>query len=112
MARAVTLPPSRLSFLQPAPPQLFGRDAREVGFDIKNRRPVQHIDAPNLQLDAVAPAQLNRRQANRIRAPRRSSCKNTMRTVVGGRGPEQLEPVRPIEFPDNNEVRESLNVGK
>src|ERR1700674_745236 len=70
-----------------------------------------------MQLDAFAAAQFDGGQANRVRAPRRSGRKHPMRPIVGGRCTEQFEPMYPelrgaIELPDDDEMREALDVGE
>ena len=42
------------SFGQPATAQLFGRNIRQVRLDIKNRCSVEHVDAADMQLGALA----------------------------------------------------------
>src|SRR6266446_9850405 len=108
--RACALPCLRLR--QPPPPQLFSRNARQQRFDIKNRRRIQHIDAPNMQLATLAPKQLNDGQPNRIRPPRRSRRKHPMRPIVRRRRPKQLEPMRAVELPKHDKMREALNISK
>ena len=63
-------PLSSFRFRQPPTPQFFEWDAGQVGFDIENRRPIQHIDAPNIQLNALPAPQLDGGQANRVRTSR------------------------------------------
>src|SRR6266851_7829345 len=82
---ATSSPLSCLSFGQPPTAQIFGRDAGQVGLNIENRCPIEHIDAANMQLDAVAATQLDGGQADRVRTSRRSGGKHTMRPIVGGR---------------------------
>src|SRR6266403_440816 len=45
---------TRLGFGEPSTAQFFGRDVRQIGFDIENRGTVQHIDAPYMQIGTVA----------------------------------------------------------
>src|SRR5437762_14034811 len=70
-----------------------------------------------MQLDTFAPPQLDSCQANRIGTSRRSGGKHTMRPIVGRWRAEQFVPTQfelrgTIEFPDDDEVREALNVGE
>src|SRR3989449_11148755 len=70
-----------------------------------------------MQLDAFAATQLDGGQANRVRTSRRSGRKHAMRPIVGGRCTEQFEPMcselrRAIELPDDDEMREALDVGE
>src|SRR5260221_13618109 len=45
---------TRLGFGEPSTPQFFGRDVRQIGFDIENRGAAQQIDAPYMQIGTVA----------------------------------------------------------
>src|SRR5438132_9237194 len=70
-----------------------------------------------MQLDTFAATQLDGCQTNRIGTPRRSGCKHTMRPIVGGRCTEQVVPMQfelrgTIELPDDDEMREALDVGE
>src|SRR6266480_4571754 len=70
-----------------------------------------------MQLDAFAAAQLDGGQANRIGTPRRPGRKHTMPPIVGRRRSEQFVPTQfelrgTIELPDDDEMREALNVGE
>src|SRR5882672_8365593 len=65
-----------------------------------------------MQLDAFATAQLDGGQANRVRTARRPGRKHSMRPIVEGRRAEQIEPMRAIELPDDEEMREALDVGE
>src|SRR5205814_8762316 len=74
-------------------------------------------DAANILLEALAAPQLDSWQANRIGTSRRSGRKHAMRTIVGGRRTEQVVPTQfeirgTIELPEDDEVREPLDVGK
>src|SRR5208282_2166807 len=109
---ATSIPPSRLSFRQPPPTQLFVRNARQQRFDIEKRRSIQHIDAANMQLDAVAAKQLHNSQPNRIRPPWRSRRKHSMRAIVRRRRAEQFESLRPVKFPEHDKMRETFNISK
>src|ERR1700690_62040 len=110
-ATTSSLPP-RLSLRQPPTSQPLSRNSRKQRLDIKNSRPIQHIDPANMQLATLAPKQFNNSQSNRIRAPRRPRRKYSVRPVVRGRRTQQLEPLRPIELPKNNQMREALDVSK
>ena|SRR5208283_3200472 len=109
---ATSIPPSRLSFRQPPPTQLFVRNARQQRFDIEKRRSIQHIDAANMQLDAVAAKQLHNSQPNRIRPPWRSRRKHSMRAIIRRRRTEQFESLRPVKLPEHDKMREAFNVSK
>ncbi len=104
--------PSRLSFRQPPSSQLLSRNARQQRFDIKNRRPIQHIHPANMKVTALAPKQFDNSQSNRIRTPRRPRRKHSMRSIVRGRRTQQFEPPRPIELPDNDQMRKTLDIRK
>src|SRR5437879_8727343 len=82
-----------------------------------------------MQLDAFAAAQLDGCQANRVRTSRRSGRKDTMRPIVGGRCTKQFGPMQfvslsvqfgsvqfelrgAIELPEDDEMREALDVGE
>src|SRR2546428_11844061 len=70
-----------------------------------------------MQLDAVAATQLDSCQANRIRTSRRSGRKHTMWPIVGGWCTEQFVPTQfdlrgTIELPDDDEMREALDVSE
>src|SRR5947208_17008339 len=77
-----------------------------------------------MQLRAYPAAQLDGCQANRIRTPRRSGRKHTMRPVVGGRCTQQFGPMQfvsmsvqfelrgAIELPEDDEMREALDIGE
>src|SRR5208283_1661133 len=65
-----------------------------------------------MQLDALAATQLDDCQANRVRTSRRSGRKHTMRPIVGGRCTVQFEPMGAIKLPDDDEMRETLDVGE
>src|SRR6266571_4775883 len=70
-----------------------------------------------MQLDSFAPRQLDDGQANRVRTSRRPGRKYTVRTIVGGRCaqqpvPTQFQPRGTIELPDDDEMREALDVGE
>ena len=87
-----------------------------------------------MQLDAFTAKQFDSGQADRVRTPGRSGCKHPMRPIVGGGRtdqfrPTQLGPTRfgpgqfvsmsvqfelrgAIELPDDDEVREALDVGE
>src|SRR5580700_1661343 len=106
-----TLPPC-LGLRKPSSSQPLSRYAGKQGFDIKNRSPIQHVDPANLQLATLAPQQFDDRQSNRVRTTRRPRCKNSMRPIVGWRRTQQFEPLRPVELPENGQMREALNVGK
>jgi hypothetical protein len=67
---------------------------------------------PDVQLDTVAAKQFDGREAKRVRASRRSRRKYTMRPIIGRRCTEQLEPMGAIELPDDDEMREALDVGE
>src|SRR5438132_10255399 len=70
-----------------------------------------------MQLDAFTATQLDGCQANRVRASRRSGRKHPMRPVVGGRRTQQFVPSQfelrgAIELPDDDEMREALDVSE
>src|SRR5438128_5880924 len=77
-----------------------------------------------MQLDAFAATQLDGGQANRVRTSRRSGRKHTMRPIVGGRRSQQFVAMQfvsmsvqfelrgAIELPDDDEMREALDVGE
>src|SRR5207248_11372576 len=65
-----------------------------------------------MKLDAFAATQLDDCQANRVRTSRRSGRKHTMRPIIGGRYTEQFEPMGAIELPDDDQMREALDVGE
>src|SRR5439155_17648366 len=86
-------------------------------FDTENRCPIEPLDAANMQLDAFAATQLDGCQANRIGTSRRSRRKHTMRPIVGWWCTEQFVPPQfelrgTIEFPDDDEMREALDIGE
>jgi hypothetical protein len=110
LAKSFPLP--RLRLCQPPTPQLLSRNARKQRFDIKYRRPIEHIHTANMQLDTLAPKQFDNRQSNRIRPSRRPCRKHSMCPIVSGRCPQQFEPMRPIKLPDDDQMREALDVGK
>src|SRR6266576_4719542 len=68
--------------------------------------------------------QLGGCQANRVRTPRRSGRKHTMRPIVAGRRADQFGPMQfvsmsmqfelrgAIELPEDDEMREALDVGE
>ena len=77
-----------------------------------------------MQLRAYPSAQLDGCQANRVRTSRRSGRKHTMRPIVGGRCTEQFVSTQfvsmsvqfelrgTIELPEDDEMREALDVGE
>ena len=65
-----------------------------------------------MQLDTLAATELDGGQANRVRTSRRSGRKYAMRPIVRGRCSEQFEPRGAIEFPDDNQMREALDVSE
>ncbi len=75
-----------------------------------------------MQLNAFAAQQLDSGQANRVRTSRRSGRKHSMRPIVRGRRTDQFGPTRSvptqfelrgtIKLPDDDEMRETLNVSK
>src|SRR5205823_42536 len=77
-----------------------------------------------MQLDAFAATQLDGGQANRVRTPRRPGRKHTMRPIVRGRRSDQFGPRQfvsmsmqfelrgAIELPEDDEMREALDVGE
>ena len=82
-----------LRLRQPPAPQLLDRNSRHQRLDIENRRPIQHIDAADVQLAPFAPKQFDNRQPNRIRTPRRPRRKHSMRPIIGRGRPQQLEAI-------------------
>src|SRR5689334_20720834 len=97
---------SCLGFGEPSTAQLFSRDAGQVGLDIENWGPIQHIYAPNMQLRSFTVTQFDGSQANRVRPSRRTGRKHSMRPIVRGRVSEQIVSTqflsgRPIELPDD-----------
>ena len=81
-ARWQRSPLSGLSLGQPPPPQLFGRNPRQIRFDVKNRRPIQHIDAANMQREAFTATQFDGGQRNWVRTQRRPGRKHPMLPIV------------------------------
>src|SRR5438128_7693879 len=77
-----------------------------------------------MQLDALAAKQLDGCQANRVRTSRRSRRKHTVRPIVRGRRSDQFGPRQfvsmsmqfelrgAIELPEDDEMREALDVGE
>ena len=57
--RSSLLSRPRFGLRQPTPPQLLGRDAGQVGFDIQNRCSVEHVYAADVQKPAFAAEKLN-----------------------------------------------------
>src|SRR5947207_12897739 len=82
-----------------------------------------------MQLDDFAATQLDGGQANRVRTPRRPGRKHTVWPIVGGRRADQFGPMQfvslsmqfgsvqfelrgAIELPEDDEMREALDVGE
>src|SRR5438094_7752273 len=77
-----------------------------------------------MQLGAFAATQLDSGQANRVRTPRRPGRKHTVWPIVGGRRADQFGPMQfvsmsvqfelrgTIELPEDDEMREALDVGE
>src|SRR5436190_14887385 len=63
-----------------------------------------------MQIEAVSAKQLNDGQSNRVRAIGRAGGKHSVRTIVGGRGAKQFETPRVIELPEDEKMREALDV--
>src|ERR1700686_3288999 len=92
---------TRLGFVQPAAPQRFGRNARQVRFEIENRRSVEHVDATNMQGSPLATEQFDYGESNRVWSSWRVGCENAVRTIVNGGSGNQLESFGAIEYPQN-----------
>ena len=84
----------------------------KYGFDIEDRRTVEHIHAADMEHTALATEQFDDRQANGIWTFSRSRGEDTMGPVVARRHREQLEAGRPVEYPQDIEVRKALDVGE
>jgi hypothetical protein len=65
-----------------------------------------------MQLATLAPKQFNDSQTNRVRTSWRPRSKHSMRPVVRRRRTEQIKPQRSIELPENDQMREALNISK
>ena len=101
--------------LQPRPAihaAVFRMEHSTVRLDIQNRRPVEHIYAPDVQLNTFAAKQFNGCQADRVWTQRRPRGKHSMHSVIGRRLAEQFKSMRAIELPDHDEVREAFDVSQ
>src|ERR1700688_3379731 len=83
-------PRARFDIVEPAAPQFFDRDARQIRFDVQNCRAVEHVDAADGQPATVATEQPDDTEADWIRAARRTRREHTMRPRVDGRRSEKL----------------------
>lgn len=97
---------------QPATAQRFGRNAGQVGLDVEDGSPVEHIHAADVHESAITSEELDNSQADGIRAPRRSRGENTVRTIIHRRRAEQFESFGAIKDPKDEQVREAFEVGE
>src|SRR5579863_7513234 len=103
---------ARLSFRKPAAAEAFSRDAGHVGLDVEDGRAVEHIDSANVELGAVAAHQLDDGQRYGVGATRGARGEYAVRALVERGAADQFEAFRPIESPDDKEMREALDVGQ
>ena len=101
---------SGLSFRQPAASQLLCGNAGHVRLDVQNRRSVQHIDAAHMECAPFAAKQFHDGEADGIGAARRTGSKDTVRPVVRRPLAEEVETLGAVKRPQNEQVREALNV--
>jgi len=73
---------------------------------------VQHIDAADVEVGAIAAKQFDNGQADGIWTARRSGSENTVRAMIRGRGAEQLEALGAVELPEDDEMREAFDVSE
>ena len=80
-----------LGFSEPPAAQLLFRNIREIGFDVEDRRAVEHVDAAHAKFVAVAGEQLDDGKRDGIRAARGAGGEDTVGTIVAGRLADQVE---------------------
>src|ERR1019366_8290874 len=94
----------------PPAPQRLNRNARHVWLDVEYRRPVEHVDAVNVQRGRFAARQLDNRERDRFRPARGAGGEDSVRNGFSGRSAEKVVAVRTIEHPEYEEVRETFDV--
>jgi hypothetical protein len=80
-----------------------------VGFQIQHRRAVEHVQVLDVEHAALDAEQLDRAQANRVRAVRRASRKHAATLAAAGRphlGPPARVAVKPEQHPDHPKARQ------
>ena len=69
----------------------------------------------DVQVAAVSTQEFDHRKSDWVGAAWGAGCENTVGTIVGGWCSHQLEPVflgQPIEKPEHNQMRKTLDVGE
>jgi NTE family protein len=97
---------------EPAAAEFCFGDTGKIRLEIEDRSAVEHVDAADVEIGAVATKQFNGGESDRIRAERRAGGEDSVRTVVGGRIGDKVETLGAIKFPDDDEVREAFDVGE
>lgn len=104
--------PASFSFGHPTSAQFVGWNAGQVGLDVENWRAVQHVDAVDMQQATLATEEFDDRQAYWIGPSRRSRGEDAVRAIINWRDANQFESFRAIEYPNDEQMRETLNVGE
>ncbi len=81
-------------------------------FEIQDWRPLEHVDAADVEPRAIPAHEFDYGQADGIRTVRRTRGEHAVRTIVAGRRAHQLEAFRAIEHPQHEQVREAFDVGE
>ena len=104
---------SRFSFCKPATAEFFGGNAGKIRFEIEDGSAIQHVYATNVEIGFVSMKNLDRRQADWIRAARRTRREDAMRAaIVCGRMCDEIEIGGAIELPENEQMGKAFDVSQ
>src|SRR5271165_3957567 len=103
---------TRLGFCQPSSTQYLGGNARQVWLDIEDGRSIEHVDASNMQESVFAAKQSNDCETDRVRTTGRASGKDSVRSIFERWFADQVEIPGPVKLPNDEQMRETLNVGE
>ena len=93
-------------------PKLFHWNAGEIRLDIENGSSIHHVYAAYVKCSVLTSKQFHNSKAKRIWPVWRASGEDTMWPSVGWRRAEKLKSIGAVEFPDHEQVRETLDVGE
>ena len=80
-----------LGFLEPPAAQLFDGDARQVRFDVEQRRAIEHVDTVNVEGVAVAAQKLDNGERDRIRTAGGACGEDAVHHGLARRRTEEVE---------------------
>ena len=103
---------ARFCIGDPAAAQLFLRNAGKIGLDVEDRRAIEHVYSVHVQDAALTAFQFNYSEGDGVGAARRTRGKYAVRPLFEWRASDQVEAFRAIESPDDEQVREALDIHK